>query len=103
MPPASSLEDYLDLITAIEATSAELQLPVVIEGYKPPSDPRVSHFAITPDPGVIEVNTQPSQTWRELENITTTLYEEARLTRLATETSNPTGRCVTGSMELCGG
>jgi uncharacterized protein (DUF2126 family) len=97
MPPASAFEDYIDLIMAIEATSAELQLPVVIEGYKPPSDPRVSHFAITPDPGVIEVNTQPSQTWRELETITTTLYEEARQSRLSTEKFMLDGRhCGTG-------
>ncbi len=97
VPPASALEDYLDLITAIEATSAELQLPVIIEGYKPPSDHRLANFQITPDPGVIEVNTQPSQTWRELSDITTTLYEEARQTRLSTEKFMLDGRhCGTG-------
>jgi uncharacterized protein (DUF2126 family)/transglutaminase-like putative cysteine protease len=97
MPPASALEDYLDLIAAVESTSAELQLPVIIEGYKPPSDHRISHFGITPDPGVIEVNTQPSQSWRELAAITTTLYEEARLSRLSTEKFMLDGRhCGTG-------
>src|SRR5579872_179943 len=85
MPPTSALEDYLDLTWAVEATAAELQLPVVIEGYKPPTDHRLAHFGITPDPGVIEVNTQPVQNWRELVNMTTTLYEEARLARLSTE------------------
>ena len=91
---ASGSEDYLDLVAAIEATSAELQLPVVIEGYKPPADHRISQFGITPDPGVIEVNTQPSQTWRELADITTILYEEARLSRLSTEKFMLDGRHV---------
>ena len=106
VPPASALEDYLDLITAIEATAAELQLPVIIEGYKPPSDHRIANFQITPDPGVIEVNTQPSQTWRELADITNTLYEVARLTRLSTETFMLDGRhcgTVGGNHVVIGG
>jgi uncharacterized protein (DUF2126 family)/transglutaminase-like putative cysteine protease len=97
MPPADTAEDYLELIAAIEATAAELKLPVLIEGYKPPSDPRLKHFQITPDPGVIEVNTQPSDTWQELVDLTNTVYEEARLTRLCTEKFLLDGRhCGTG-------
>src|SRR5204863_2236315 len=97
LPPTGALEDYLDLVTAVEATALELQLPVVIEGYKPPSDHRLAHFQITPDPGVIEVNTHPAQNWRELVDMTTTLYEEARKSRLNTEKFMLDGRhCGTG-------
>jgi uncharacterized protein (DUF2126 family)/transglutaminase-like putative cysteine protease len=85
MPPARFLEDYLDLVAAIETTAARLDRPVMLEGYKPPHDHRINHFSITPDPGVIEANMHPAHSWDELVHITTTLYEEARLSRLCTE------------------
>jgi uncharacterized protein (DUF2126 family)/transglutaminase-like putative cysteine protease len=85
MPPLRYLEDYLELIAAIEDTAADLSFPVLIEGYTPPYDPRLNEIKVTPDPGVIEVNTQPVETWDELVKNTNILYEEARLTRLGTE------------------
>ncbi len=97
LPPVSTLEDYLELIAAVEATAAELKLPVLIEGYKPPSDHRINHLQIMPDPGVIEVNVHPARNWRELVEITTTIYDEARLSRLSTEKFMLDGRhCGTG-------
>lgn len=85
LPPIARLGDYLELVYAIEATSSSLKMPVRIEGYSPPTDKRIRKFAITPDPGVIEVNIHPSAAWSELVANTTTLYEEARLSRLGTE------------------
>ena len=82
MPPVEKLEDYLELITAIEATAEELQLQVHVEGYSPPYDPRVEVIKVTPDPGVIEINIQPAQRWREAVDITYGLYEDAAKTRL---------------------
>ena len=38
MPPTTTLEQYLDLLAAVEASAAALKLPVVIEGYAPPVD-----------------------------------------------------------------
>ncbi|HWJ54835.1 MAG TPA: transglutaminase family protein, partial [Vicinamibacterales bacterium] len=85
LPPVRTAEDYLDLIAAIEATADALQVPVILEGEPPPDDPRLTHVKVTPDPGVIEVNLQPAASWRALSDHTTTLYEEARQTRLGTE------------------
>ena len=85
MPPASRLEDYLELVSAVEATASELSQPVVVEGYEPPRDPRITNFRVTPDPGVIEVNIHPVANWDELVAGTTYLYEAARLSRLTSE------------------
>ena len=85
MPPLSSAEDYIDLLAAVEDTAAYLKTPVVIEGYTPPPDHRLNRISVTPDPGVIEVNVHPAHDWTELVNITTNLYEDARLCRLGTE------------------
>jgi uncharacterized protein (DUF2126 family) len=85
MPPTGRLEDYLELVTAIEATAASLSQPVVMEGYEPPRDPRLNSFRVTPDPGVVEVNIHPSGSWDELVKRTTHLYEQARQSRLTSE------------------
>lgn len=85
MPPTEQLEDYLEIVAAIEQTATELSMPVVLEGYLPPRDHRVQIIKVTPDPGVIEVNIHPAASWKELVYNTESLYEDARHCRLATE------------------
>jgi uncharacterized protein (DUF2126 family) len=85
LPYASRLADYLELVAAVEDTGQYLQQPVWIEGYPPPSDPRLRSFSVTPDPGVLEVNLPPASNWDELEQINTLLFEEARRNGLTAE------------------
>ena len=85
MPPTQRLEDYLELVEVIEEACEATGLPVILEGYLPPPDHRVSLFKVTPDPGVIEVNTQPSASWDQLVSLTESLYDDARHCRLGTE------------------
>jgi uncharacterized protein (DUF2126 family)/transglutaminase-like putative cysteine protease len=84
-PPIERLEAYVALLAAIEDVAAGLALPIVVEGYAPPRDPRTKVLNVTPDPGVIEVNVHPASSWRALMQTTQALYEEARLARLTTE------------------
>jgi uncharacterized protein (DUF2126 family) len=92
LPPLQSFNDFCNLIKAIEATAERLDMPVILEGYEPPSDPMLKSFKITPDPGVIEVNIHPSRSWGELVEKTNILYEQARLCRLGTEKFMVDGR-----------
>lgn len=94
LPPVSCTEDYLELIAAVEATAAELKMPIILEGTPPPYDPRLEQIKVTPDPGVIEVNLQPAASWEELVRNTTILYDEARQARLGTEKFLVDGRHV---------
>jgi uncharacterized protein (DUF2126 family) len=85
LPPTEELEHFVDLVTRIEAAAARTDCPVVIEGYGPPADPRLVTMSVTPDPGVIEVNVAPTASFAEQRQQLETLYEQARLTRLSTE------------------
>ncbi|ADU36418.1 DUF2126 domain-containing protein [Variovorax paradoxus] len=92
MPPLARLEDYLDLVAAIEATARDLGMRIVMEGYPPPRDPRLKMLAVTPDPGVIEVNIHPAHNWKELVAHTEFLYNAAFETRLSAEKFMTDGR-----------
>ena len=92
MPPMERLEDYLDLLTAVEATAQTLNVRIVLEGYPPPRDPRLKMLQVTPDPGVIEVNIHPAYNWHELVEHTEFLYGIAHETRLSAEKFMTDGR-----------
>ena len=92
MPPLEKLDDYLDLLTAIETTAEELGVQLVLEGYPPPRDPRLKLLQVTPDPGVIEVNIHPVSRWKDLVKNTEFLYNAAFESRLSAEKFMKDGR-----------
>ncbi len=85
LPPLTHLEHWLDLVASIETTATKLAMPVILEGYEPPRDPRLLRLSVTPDPGVIEVNIHPAYSWEQIVHNTHVLYDEARQARLGTE------------------
>ncbi|MDQ8046629.1 MAG: transglutaminase family protein, partial [Patulibacter sp.] len=85
LPPIVDAVNWVELIGVIEAAATKVGVPIAIEGYAPPHDPTLRNFDVTPDPGVIEVNIHPSETWDELSDKAFTLAEEAREVGLTTE------------------
>ena len=85
LPPVDYLEHYLDLLAAIELTAEQLNMPVVLEGYAPPSDNRIEKLVVTPDPGVIEVNVHPASSWSDVVNNYSELFDAAFESRLGAE------------------
>ncbi|KUY56798.1 transglutaminase family protein [Burkholderia sp. RF2-non_BP3] len=94
MPPLAALEDYLDLLAAIELTAHALDVKLVLEGYPPPRDARLKLLQVTPDPGVIEVNIHPAKSFDELVGQTEFLYDAAWQSRLSSEKFMVDGRHV---------
>ncbi|MEY2667542.1 MAG: hypothetical protein RJA59_180, partial [Pseudomonadota bacterium] len=65
LPPVPSAADFVELVRAVDSASRDTGLEVCLEGYPPPWSPEVIRFSVTPDPGVLEVNVQPTRSGRE--------------------------------------
>jgi len=94
VPPVPNLERFVEFVEAAEAAAEKLDVMVRLEGYPPPSDSRVVHCMVTPDPGVIEVNIPPCKSVAEYADILSTLQDAARHAGLWCERFMLDGRAV---------
>lgn len=92
LPPVRSAVAFVELINAIETAACDSKVSVIIEGYEPPRDSRLKSFRITPDPGVIEVNVHPVESFEELVEQTESIYQLAKSVRLGAEKFMVDGR-----------
>jgi uncharacterized protein (DUF2126 family) len=65
LPPLPTADDFLELVEALDAVREATGQDVFLEGYGPPPSPKIRRLAVTPDPGVLEVNIPPARTARE--------------------------------------
>ncbi|MDX2195851.1 MAG: transglutaminase family protein [Cytophagales bacterium] len=85
LPPLTVIEKYLQLLSAVYEVAKAVKMPVIIEGYTPPSDNRIEKLVVSPDPGVIEVNIHPASSWGEILHNYDTLFQNAKLSKLGTQ------------------
>ncbi|MEZ4361930.1 MAG: transglutaminase family protein [Kofleriaceae bacterium] len=94
LPPLPTAEAYLALVAAVEDTARALGRAVRLEGYGPPSDPRLVRCQVTPDPGVVEVNLPPVATFAEYTALIEEVCASAVALGLTTEKYQLDGREV---------
>jgi uncharacterized protein (DUF2126 family)/transglutaminase-like putative cysteine protease len=85
LPPIQRFEEWLTLVGVIDAARVEVGADVHLEGYPPPSSPALLRFAVTPDPGVLEVNLPPTYSGREHAELLETVFDGALHSGLSAE------------------
>ncbi len=85
LPPVASFTDWLALVDAIDRARVAANLDARLDGYPPPSDPRLLRYAVTPDPGVLEVNLPPATSGRDHAALLATTFEAALASGLTAE------------------
>ncbi|MEM9567077.1 MAG: transglutaminase family protein, partial [Cyanobacteria bacterium P01_E01_bin.34] len=91
LPPLSSARSFVELVAAIEQTAVDTSTLIALEGYPPPANTGISGFQITPDPGVIEVNIHPVNTWPDLVVQTQRVFAAAQSCGLIAWKPTPSG------------
>src|SRR5262249_20407932 len=85
LPPVPSFADFCALLGAIDRAREQTGLAVHLEGYTPPPSPDRVRFAVTPDPGVLEVNVPPVASCRDAIALYQTVFDAALANGLSAE------------------
>ena len=94
LPPTASFDEFCALIAAIDRARVVTGLAVNLEGYAPPPSPDRLRFAVTPDPGVLEVNLPPVTSCREAAALHHTVFDAALVSGLTAERYMLDGRAA---------
>ena len=85
VPPVARFADFCALIAAIDRAREATGLAVELEGYAPPPAPDRLRFAVTPDPGVLEVNLPPVASCAEATALYHTMFDAGLAAGLTAE------------------
>jgi uncharacterized protein (DUF2126 family) len=85
LPPLPRFADFCELLAAIDEARVATGVDVNLEGYGPPPSPSLRRFAVTPDPGVLEVNLPPAYSGREAADLHATVFDAALSVGLTAE------------------
>jgi uncharacterized protein (DUF2126 family)/transglutaminase-like putative cysteine protease len=85
VPPLPRFEDFCTLLAAIDTARRSTGVAIQLEGYSPPPSPAMKRFAVTPDPGVLEVNLPPATSCREVTELHQVVFEAALASGLTAE------------------
>lgn len=85
LPPLAAPGDFLHLVEIVDQARRALRLRVQLEGYAPPKGAGLRSLAVTPDPGVLEVNIPPSESARAHAALLEEVFEAALRAGLQSE------------------
>ncbi|MCB9728259.1 MAG: transglutaminase family protein [Deltaproteobacteria bacterium] len=85
MPPLWCAEEFFALVEILGQSRAATGVDVQLGGYSPPSGPDLFRFAVTPDPGVLEVNLPPVASTAEYDRLIHAVFDCALASGLHSE------------------
>jgi uncharacterized protein (DUF2126 family)/transglutaminase-like putative cysteine protease len=94
LPPVPRFSDFCELVLAIDRVREATGFAIHLEGYPPPPSPALKRFAVTPDPGVLEVNLPPAASSREAAALHHEVFEAALASGLTAERYMVDGRAA---------
>ncbi len=92
LPPVARFTEWLELAAAVDRARASVGVDARLEGYPPPPAPSQLRFAVTPDPGVLEVNLPPTARGRDHVALLETVFDAALACGLQSEKYQLDGR-----------
>lgn len=93
--PPLLLEPYLELVSKIELALVELKFrDAILAGYAPPPHPELPTIGLASDPGVLEINLCPCETWSDFHLQLEQLYTAANSVGLVARKLHFNGREV---------